>query len=351
MNSHRHLCSLVLSILACGIASSVLANNIDLSERRGVQEMVVSVKFLDRVIKTYEEIADWEVAYRGVAPSSQAVHWALPADTPIEQAVLRLPGTDKGFVRLVKFSGVEQVRIRSSARPFDTGGIFNLNSSVKDLQGVFEDMRDHGFIGFADPTYYTLNGKDYGGAMLRGHDGVVINLITRVNGSYDDMPPFTKMSGVGNSTQMVADYEESMDFFQNKMGWHKNWEAHPTWPEDGSNNMSIPNNLLLDGTVTEQAAGFKLDPEADGGRIEIFNFQGASGTDFSSRAHPPNLGILMYRVHVPDLNAYIKKITANGVALLRPVTSLPIALYGEVKSTIVAAPSGAWIELFEQHRP
>lgn len=326
------------------------ADTIDLSERRGVQEMVVSVKFLDRVIGTYKEIADWEVAYRGMAPPAQAKHWNLPADTKIEQAVLRLPGTDKGYVRLVKFMDVEQVRIRSSARPFDTGGIFNLNSSVKDMPGVFEDMRDNGFIGFADPTYYTLNGKDYGGAMLRGHDGVVINLITRVNGTYEDLPPFTKMSGVANSTQMVDDYEESMEFFQTKMGWYKSWEAYPTWPEDGANNMSLPNNLLLDGTITERAAGFNFDEDADGGRIEIFNFQGATGKDFSDRAHPPNLGILMYRVHVPDLDAYIEKINGNGVALLRPVKSLPIALYGDVRSAIVKAPSGAWIELFEQRR-
>lgn len=341
------LLSSVLASLAL-LPLSVHAQDIDLSERRGVQEMVLSVKFLDRVIDTYKHIADWEVAYRGMAPAAQAVHWNLPADTPIEQAVLRLAGTNTGYVRLVQFQDVEQVRIRSSARPFDTGGIFNINSSVKDLEGVFEDMRDHGFVGFADPTYYTLNGRDYGGAMLRGHDGVVINLITRVNGTYDDLPPFTKMSSVRNATQMVDDYDESMDFFQNKMGWYKSWEAYPTWPEDGSNNMSLPNNLLLDGTITESAAGFKFDEHADGGRIEIFNFQGAVGKDFSHRAHPPNLGILMYRVHVPDLDVYLAQITANGVELLRPVMDLPIALYGEVRSAIVEAPSGAWIELFEQ---
>jgi predicted enzyme related to lactoylglutathione lyase len=184
--------------------------------------------------------------------------------------------------------------------------------------------------------------------MLRGHDGVVINLLYRVDDPYADVPPFTKMSHVVNATQMVDDYAENLDFFNNKMGWHVRWEAAPGWPEDGSNNMSIPNNLLLEGKVTEKAASFIFDPNADGGSIEIFKFTGASGADFSDRAHPPNLGVLMYRVHVPNLEAYVEEIEAKGVEFARPMKTLPVALYGQVKSAIVKAPSGAWIELFEQ---
>ena len=329
-------------------AQTTNPETIDLSERRGMQEMVVSVKFLERAIEMYQQIAGWEVAYRGQAPAAQAVHWGLPADTVIEQAVLRVPGTEKGYLRLVKFVDVDQVRIRSSARPFDTGAIFNFNTLVKDLDGTFEEMRDYGFVGFADPTYYTIFGKQYGGAMLRGHDGVVINLLYRVDDVYADIPPFTKMSHVVNATQMVDEYETNLDFFQNKLGWHTRWEAAPQWPEDGSNNMGIPNNLLLDGTVTEMAASFLFEEGADGGSIEIFKFTGASGADYSHRAHPPNLGVLMYRIHVPNLDAYAEKIIANGVEVIRPKTTLPIALYGDVKSMIIKAPSGAWIELFEQ---
>lgn len=348
MSLSKLLAVFYISVLCIQVPVSTYAQDIDLSQRRGTQEMVVSVKFLDRVVEMYQEIAGWEVAYRGSAPPAQAVHWGLPKDTVIEQAVLRVPGMEKGYLRLVKFVDVEQVRIRSSARPFDTGAIFNFNTLVKDLEGVFEEMRDHGFVGFADPTYYTIFGKEYGGAMLRGHDGVVINLLHRVNDPYDDVPPFTKMSHVVNATQMIDDYDKNMDFFKNKLGWHVRWEAAPQWPEDGSNNMSIPNNLLLDGTVTEMAGSFIFAPDADGGSIEIFKFTGASGADYSHRAVPPNLGVLMYRVHVPNLDEYAEKIIGNGVEVVRPMTNLPIALYGEVKSMIIKAPSGAWIEFFEQ---
>ncbi len=339
---------LTVALALVGGMASAGAQPLDISERRGLQEMVVSVKFMDRAIQTYRNIADWEVAHRGLAPSAQAVHWGLPPETPIEQAVLRVPGTEKGYLRLVRFLGVDQVRIRSSARPFDTGAIFNFNALVKDLDGVFELMRDNGFTGFADPTYYTIFGKEYGGAMLRGHDGVVINLLQRVDDPYADVPPFTRMSHVVNATQMVDDYEESLEFFRDKLGWHVRWEAAPTWPEDGSNNMSLPNNLLIEGKVKERAASFIFAPDADGGSIEIFKFDGVSGKDFSDRAIPPNLGVLMYRVHIPDLDGYANRIAAKGVTPIRPITTVEVAPYGLVKSMIITAPSGAWIELFEQ---
>lgn len=341
------LLAVFATLLLLGSISSQ-AQQVDLSGRRGLQEMVVSVKNLDRAIETYKAIAGWEVAYRGLAPQQQAVHWGLSAETPIEQAVMRVSGTEKGYLRLVRFLGVEQVRIRSSARPFDTGAIFNFNALVKDLEGVFESMRDHGFVGFADPTYYTIFGKEYGGAMLRGHDGVVINLLHRVNDPYADIPAFSKMSHVVNATQMVDDYDENLAFFRDQLGWHVRWEAAPTWPADGSNNMGIPNSLLLDGTVTEMAASFLFDAEADGGSIEIFKFKGVTGVDYAHRAQPPNLGVLMYRVHVPDLAAYKSKIEMNGVSVHRPLLAGVVPPYGNVESFIIKAPSGAWIEFFEQ---
>jgi catechol 2,3-dioxygenase-like lactoylglutathione lyase family enzyme len=327
-------------------ATSVQA--IDLSRRAGVQEIVVSVKNLDRAAEVYRQVARYEIKHEGMADPTLAAAWGLPPGTPMRERVLGLPSTDKGLLRLINIQGLAQVQVRSSARPFDTGGIFNFNSLVKDMDGVFEALRDHGFQGFADPNRYTLFGKSYAGAMLRGHDGVVVNLLQRVNQSYDDQPAFETMSHIINATQMVRDYQESREFFVDKMDWVVRWEASPTWPSDGSNNMGLPNSVLLSGTVKEKAASFAFSKQADGGTIEIFNFEGVTGRDFSDRAQPPNLGILTYRVHVPGLTAYARQIAARGVTPHRPMTEAVIAPYGKVRIVVVRAPSGAWIELFEQ---
>jgi len=321
---------------------------VDLSQREGLQEMIVSVKSLDRTIALYQEVAEWELAYRGSVPRELLAHWGLAQEATAEQAVLRVPGAEKGYLRLVRFEGVPQVRIRSSARPFDTGGIFNFNTLVRDMTGVFEHLREHGFDGFADPTYYVIFGARYGGAMLRGHDGVVINLLERVGDPLEDIPPFTRMSHIFNATQMVSDYNGSFEFFTEKLGWYAAWEASPSWPEDGSNNLGIPHNLIVDGTARQRAAGFKFSPQADGGGVEIFEYQGITGRDFSDRAHPPNLGVLAYRIHVADVRAYAKVIIARGVEIHRPLRTFELAPYGLVAAFVVQAPSGAWLEFFSQ---
>jgi catechol 2,3-dioxygenase-like lactoylglutathione lyase family enzyme len=162
------------------------------------------------------------------------------------------------------------------------------------------------------------------------------------------LPPFATMSHVINATAMVPNYAESFDFYTKKLGWSVRWEASPTWPPDGSNNMGIPNSVLLSGAVKEKAASFAIAKDADGGTIEIFAFEGITGRDFSDRAHPPNLGLLTYRIHVRDLETYAKEIAARGVMPHRPIARAVIAPYGAVKIMVIRAPGGAWLEFFQQ---
>ena len=332
------------------ISATLAAEAIDISQRRGVQEIVVSVKNLEQATAVYRDVGKFEIKSDGPADSALLKFWGLPAQVTAHERVMGVPSADKGFLRLIKFTGAPQVQIRSSARPFDTGGMFNFNSLVRDMPGVFEALRDYGFQGFADPNYYTIFGKDYGGAMLRGHDGVVINLLERVNQPYDDVPKFETMSHIVNATQMVKDYDESVEFFAKKLGWHIRWEAAPVWPADGSNNMALPNSLLISGAVKEKAASFIFAKDADGGSVEVFKFEGITGKDFSDRAHPPNLGVLSYRIHVPKLAEYAETIAARGVTPRIPLTEITVAPYGKVRQMVVVAPSGAWLEFFEQEK-
>ena len=343
----------LLALLAVSAAQSfaqTLARATDITQRRGVQEIVVSVKNLDQATAVYRDVGKFEIKSDGPADPALAVFWGLPAGTRIHERVMGVSSADKGFLRLVRIEGLPQVQIRSSSRPFDTGGIFNFNSLVKDMDGVFEHLRDYGFQGFADPNRYVITGKLYGGAMMRGHDGAVINLLERVDQPYEDVPAFETMSHIVNATQMVKDYDESVEFFAKKLGWYIRWEAAPNWPPDGSNNMSLPNSLLLSGAVKEKAASFLFEKGADGGSVEIFKFEGITGKDFADRAHPPNLGVLSYRIHVPGLAAYAKAIAARGVTPKIPLTELKVAPYGTVRQMVVVAPSGAWLEFFEQEK-
>lgn len=340
-----------LTLLAVATLISVSASPgsaLDVRTREGVQEIVVSVKDLEAAARIYREVGGWELKHRGDAPPGLAAAWGLPPETPIREILLGVPGTDRGLLRLVQIEGLPQVQIRSSARPFDTGGLFNFNVLVKDIDTVFEALRDRGFHGFADPNRYQLFGRRYAGALLVGHDGVVVNLLQRVEQPYDDLPPFTGFSLVINATQMVADYDRAFRFFTETLGWNVRWEASPTWDKSGSNNMGLPDNLVREGKIGERAASFRLSEKADGGTIEIFAFSGVTGKDFSDRARPPNLGLLTYRIHIPDAERYAEALRLRGVAFVKPLQSLTIPPYGNVRHFIVAAPDGAWLEFIAQ---
>lgn len=344
----RWLGSGALALLLIPGEAALGAAAVDLGDVRGVQEMLVSVKDLAAGAAVYQRVAGWEVIHQGVADPAQVAFWGLDPVAPVQQILLGNPGTRTGLLRLVKFIGRQQLRIRSSARPFDTGGIFNINALVRDMDSSFEALRDQGFQGFSDPNYYEIFGKRYGGAMLRGHDGVVINLLQRANDSYDDQPAFVTLSNINNATQVVSDYQRAFDFFTTQLGWGVRWEAAPQWAADGANNMSLPNNLLTSGSVQERAASFHMDAEKRGGTVEIFNFQGVQGVDFSQRAHPPNLGVLMYTVHVAGLCGYLEQISARGVTPARAPGRFELAPYGTVLGMIVIAPDGAWLQFFDQ---
>ncbi|MDX2222780.1 MAG: hypothetical protein SFV21_08530 [Rhodospirillaceae bacterium] len=344
----RTVIGLLATLIAGLAAGPALAQSIALADRKGVQEIVLIVKDLDKATTVYREVGKFVVKSEGAVPTALLAAWGLPAQATAVERVMGVPSTDKGLLRLIRIDGVPQVQMRSSARPFDTGGIFNFNALVRDMDGVFEALRDHGFQGFADPNSYTIFGKKYAGAMLRGHDGVVINLLQRVDQPYDDVPAFDSMSHIINATQMVKNYDQSFKFFTETLGWTVRWEASPNWPPDGSNNMSLPNSLLVAGQVKERAASFRFGDDADGGTIEIFHFDGITGKDFSDRVMPPNFGVMSYRVHVPGLEAYARGLAGKGVAPRVPLATHTIAPYGRVRYMVITAPDGAWLELFEQ---
>lgn len=314
---------------------------------RGLQEVVVSVRDLDASATRLRAASGWTERHRGPVSRERLEFWGLPATASATEVLLGLPSSGHGLLRLVQFDGVPRVEIRSSSRPFDSGGIFNVNVLVRDIDAVFANMQALGFQGFADPSRYEIFGRPYAGAVLRGQDGIVFNLLARGNGRYDDLPAFGAMSHIRNSTQVVADFEANRRFFEEQLGWVKRWEDAPKWEASGRNNMALPESLIVAGQVRERAASFAVDAEADGGTLEILAFEGIRGRDYSERARPPNLGMVVYLIMVPRLDAYVATIRARGVPVVAEPRRLWLPPYGARRSAIIRSPAGSWLMLAE----
>jgi hypothetical protein len=329
---------LLAVMVAPGLASAA-----PFGAREGVQEVVVGVRDLDASLTTLLPAMGYRLLWRGDADASLLALWQLPPDSRARQAVIAAPGTEIGTLRLVEFRAGPQVEIRSSARPFDTGGIFNINVFVRGIDDTFAGLQQRGFQGYADPSRYELFGRPYAGALVRGHDGLVLNLLERLDRGYDDVPTFTVMSHVLNSTLVVADFGAARRFFEDGLGWVKRWEASPKWQPDGRNNMGLPESLVMSGAVRERAASFAVSATADGGTIEILAFEGLRGHDYSDRTAPPNLGLLMYTIVVTDLDAWLAAARARGTVPLVAASTVDLAPYGSTRAAVVRAPGGAWL--------
>jgi len=318
--------------------------------RQGLQEVVVSVRDLNRSVSTLRAVTGWTVRHRGTVDATRLALWGMPGNSRAREAVLGNPAHAIGLLRIIEFDAGPQIEIRSSARPFDTGGIFNIDTLVHDMDEVFARMQVHGFQGYADPSRYIFFNKPYAGAILRGQDGIVFNLLERGDRNYSDIPPFTLQSHITNSTQMVADWDRAADFFVRQMGWRQKWTGSPAWQADGQNNFSLPNSVIREGKANGRAAAFSVAADADGGSLEIFHFDGIQGVDFSQRARPPNLGLLMYTVMIPNLTTYLATIQSRGVPTIGPPRSINLPPYGKRLAAVVASPDGAWMMLLDSQR-
>ncbi len=311
----------------------------------GFTEVVVSVASLERGSLPYLETGGWEVLHRGSIPASRLRFLSLPADSEGEEMLLRNPGTERGFIRLVRFeTDIPTVQIRPSAQSWDSGGIFDFNVRVKDIETSFEHLRSLGWIGYSEPVEFSFGPFVVKEALARGPDGMVLAMIERVQPPLDGWPHLRRMSRVFNATQVVRDFDRSLRFFRDQLGFQVYLSHEGASPKPGPNVLGLPYNLTAE--IPRQVVILSPDGKNDGS-VELLAFKGASGADFSARAVAPNHGILSLRFPVLDLEAFQTALEKAGVEVLMGPVQLDLAPYGEVTALAIRAPEGARMEFYE----
>ncbi len=320
---------------------------------RGFHEVVVSVYDIGAAIKFYQEVGGWEIAAFGDAPPELAKFWGIKDGIRIEEAVLRNKGDKSGWMRLVKFHLTDSVlikqqrQIRSSAHPWEAGGIFDLNIRVKDVKAKFIQLQRLGWQAYADPQRFTVGKFDLEEVLLRGHDGVVLAFTQRYAPALDAFKNMREFSYIFHSTQIVKDVNASYDFYVNKLGFKiymKNESDSKTLSSTGENVLGLPYNHA---TAAKRKA-YILHPQGtNDGSVEIMQIEGITGKDYAGFAAAPNLGLLLLRFPCTDLDTYKKRIVEKGIVLHRDIATLEVAPYGKIRTFVVRSPDGVWLEFFE----
>ncbi|MEM7702316.1 MAG: VOC family protein [Pseudomonadota bacterium] len=285
-------------------------------------EVVVSVTDLKESSAWLVEDGGWTIAASGVLDTKEIAYWGLPKSVSGTFRKVCAPREKTGCIRYVRFAGVEGQRpIRQAARPWDTGGIFSIMLRSNDTQAMFDAAIARGWWAESPPYAFSFGGSDLLNVVIRGPHGVNYALYERKS------PPFTgfpvgKLSRAFNTMRMVKDQPASLAWYRDKLGLVTLFDAPFTDPEPRANNFSVPANLAT--TLVRRAAVVQPFVASEDGRIELMEFEGFDGRDYSAHASPPSLGIISVRYPVRNSADYAKFLETMGVVIERAATDVLI---------------------------
>ena len=310
----------------------------------GWTEVVHSVSDLQQHTRFMLEVAGWEIIDSGPVGAATLAAWQLDSNVTAEQVLVGNPGTSRGYIRLVRFDNAEQVQIRSGAQPWESGGIFDINLRVLDMAENFREFQAHGWHAWGDPVHYNFGPFEVKEWIAVGPDAIAYALIERIQPPLEGWPQLRDISRVFNSTQVVPDMPAALHFYRDILGFKKYLYWRGVSEHAEPNVLGLPHEL----TTEIEREVWILHPEAmNEGSVELVRFHGLSGRDLAPRAAPPNLGILMLRFPVDDLEAFIAHLEKNGVTPQGPVATTRLTPWGEARQVSVRSPSGAWLDFYQ----
>jgi catechol 2,3-dioxygenase-like lactoylglutathione lyase family enzyme len=313
----------------------------------GWTEAIVIVADLRRALEFYTVVAGWQPVARGRTSPELLRLWRLPRAASGTEVLLGNPGDGSGFVRLVQFQDVgPQVQIRSSAMPWDTGGVFSLMTRSRDLDGAYLRAQRLGYSGFNEPTEFNFGGVVLRNVVIRGPDGVNVAIYQRQRPALVGWSTIRKLSLPFNAMQMVRNRDVTRDFYSRVFGYGTLGNAEFLDTVPGPNNFALPENLV---TRIPRRYAIMTIASSEVGRVEAMQFVGLDGRDLSNRARFPNYGIVALRYPTRDLQALLVRARGGGSEVSAPiVTTLPS--YGHVQIADVRSPDGVLIELMNLTR-
>lgn len=310
----------------------------------GWREIVASVSSLAEQESVFTEVAGWSVQARSDTSAAQLAAWGLAPTVSAQEVLIHNPGTETGFLRLLQFAGVEQKQIRASAQSWDSGGLFDFNVRVKNMQSKHAQLQRRGWQAAAEPQRFVFGPFEVSEWIARGPDGIAMAMIERHEPPLEGWPNLREMSRTFNATQVVDDMPASLRFYRDTLGFKPYMEHRGVSQGEGDNVLGLPLNLARE---LEREVWILHPDGTNEGSVELLAFSGLQGRDLSARAVPPNLGLLMMRFPVTNIEALASHLRQSGYALEYDVTRVPLPPYGEVSMFAVRAPNGSWLEFFE----
>jgi nitrite reductase/ring-hydroxylating ferredoxin subunit/catechol 2,3-dioxygenase-like lactoylglutathione lyase family enzyme len=275
--------------------------------------------------------------------------WDLPADAHAEGRWLEQRGATSGAVRLVRFSGVPQHSVAQSARPFDHGRVKNLDFFTNDVQREHDRLEAAGHRFMAPPGSYEV-GWGPGSVATEAHlvtaEGTKVAL-ARLAGAprtaFGDAAHGTPCTEVAAATQIVADYDRAVAFYQHV------FDCVPA-VDTVVDNPALASTLALP-PETRLRLCFIGPAPAVGGKIGLVAYEGPGRDDVRSLAadtRPPHVGVVALTFVTDALEIHLSRALLHpGATLVAGPLEADTAGVGPGRVATILSPDGVLHELVE----
>lgn len=304
----------------------------------------MSVSSLETLSKDFIEVGAWSVLAEGPVDPSAIRAWRLAETVKAEQLLLGNPGTETGFVRLVRFDTAERAYMRPNARAWESGGILDINIRVKDMDAKYRELMRRGWQAHGDPLQFSFGPFVVREWITLGPDGMSVALIERIEPELEGWPHFRHFSRSFNSTQVVRDMDTALGFYRDVLGFQQYLYHEGASKPPGENVLGLPYEAAME---VERKVWIGHPEGVNEGSVELIEFVGASGRDLAELAVPPNLGLLMLRFPVEGLDALAAHLSAAGVKIEQGPGLILLPPSGMARQISVRAPDGAWLDFYE----
>jgi len=314
----------------------------------GFKEGVVSVLDIDYFEDFFCSLGGWEKRYRGPVSKEQLRAWQLPEHVEAEESLIANRNEYTGQMRLVKFTSENKDFIQEHMRPdaqcWDTGGINTLSMRVVDLKKIRQQLHAIGWQSYSAPNTYRFADLATDEWVPRGPNGMSCSFVQRLTPKLIGWPHLKKMSRIFNSSQTVKDFDASLTFYKEVLGF-KTFAGHiGTMAEAGANPLGLPYNMA--NTEIHSMEIVHPDGVCDGS-VELIAFDTCTGADFSEQTRFPNLGSGSLRFPVENITVLFDRVKSKKATIISSLTKVPMAPYGECFTFTISSPDGAWLEFFE----
>lgn len=308
-----------------------------------------SVSDLDQTARFFREIGGYEVIYQGLLDASEIEALDLKDGSSGEVMTLRAPGSDAGYVRLIRFDDAgRKVPTRPGARAWDTGCFWSFMVRANDLEAIYDDAIAMGWGTETPIAPLSFNGSELNIVVFKGPDGLQVQAYERLNRPPPEgFTPFERLSRPFNIMQMTRDREAVRVLMEDVLGFNRFWYGPPYVEEEPVlMPLGIPQNLTT--SVPYKAGIFSPPTQTLYGRMEYIEIDGLDGFDHAERCAAPNLGWLSVTYPVPSVETALETIEQRGWPIHQVPYETTRPSVGAVSVFAIKAPDGATIEFVER---